>query len=309
MTVQAPPRSDRLLLAAFASLAVAALVTSLKFVAYWRTGSVALYSDALESIVNLATAAMAIYAVRVAQQPADGRHQFGHHKAEYFSAIIEGALIVVAAVLILREAWEAFVRPRALTNLPEGMAIGLVAGVINAGWSAFLIRWGGMQRSPALIAGGWHLLTDVATTVGVLLGLVLAMLGGWPWLDPVLAVIVALGILWVGWRIVAHSVAGLMDEAVAPETARRIQATIAANSAGALEVHDVRTRAAASACFIEFHMVVPGSMTVAASHAICDRLELALEQAVPGAQVVIHVEPEVEAKRPQPPQRQDSATG
>jgi cation diffusion facilitator family transporter len=297
VTGQAQPRPNKLLLAAFGSLAIAAIVTGLKFVAYWLTGSVALYSDALESIVNLATAAMAIYAVRLAQQPADRRHQFGHHKAEYFSAVIEGVLIVVAAVLILHEVWDTLQRPRALTALSEGMAVNALAAAINGGWSAFLIGWGGRQRSPALVAGGWHLLTDVATSLGVLVGLGVAAATGWQLLDPMLAAVVALSIVWVGWRLVRSSVGGLMDEAVTPETARRIQETIAANAAGAIEVHDVRTRAAGRACFIEFHLVVPGAMTVAASHAICDRLEAALEQAVPGAEVVIHVEPEMEAKR------------
>src|SRR5262249_53540229 len=151
MTGQAPPPSDKLLRVALGSMAVAAVVTSLKFVAYWLTGSVALYSDALESIVNLATAAMAIYAVRLAQRRADRRHQSGPYKAEYFSAVIEGVLIAVAAVLILQQAWDAFVRPRELAALPQGMAINALAAVLNGAWCAFLIVWGGRQRSPALV--------------------------------------------------------------------------------------------------------------------------------------------------------------
>ena len=285
------------MLAAFGSIAVAVAVTGLKLAAFWQTGSAALYSDALESVVNLATAAMALYAVRVAQQPADRRHQFGHHKAEYFSAVVEGVLIAVAALLILQEAWDAFVRPRTLGALTSGMALNALATAVNGVWGAFLIVWGGRQRSPALVAGGWHLLTDVATSLGVLLGLGLAALSGWHVLDPVLAAAVALNIIWVGWRLVRQSVGGLMDEAVPAETARRISEAIAANAGGAIEAHDVRTRAAGRASFIEFHLVVPGDMTVAASHAICDRLEIALQQAVPGAEVLIHVEPEKEAKR------------
>jgi cation diffusion facilitator family transporter len=290
-----PP--DRLVLAAFGSIAVAAAVMGLKFAAAWQTGSAALYSDAMESVVNLATAGMALYAVRLAQRPADRRHQFGHHKAEYFSAVVEGVLIAVAALLILQEAWDAFVRPRTLAALAEGMALNALATAFNSAWCAFLIVWGGRQRSPALVAGGWHLLTDVATSIGVLLGLGLAALSGWHVLDPVLAAAVALNIVWVGWRLVRESVGGLMDEAVPTETARRIREAIAANANGAIEAHDVRTRAAGRASFIEFHLVVPGDMTVAVSHAICDRLEVALREAVPGAEVVIHVEPEKEAKR------------
>jgi cation diffusion facilitator family transporter len=293
--------AERLKLAAFGSIAVAAGVGGLKFAAYWRTGSAALYSDALESIVNLVTALVALYAIHVAHQPADRRHQFGHYKAEYFSAVVEGVLIVVAALLILREAYDALVNPRALSDLTLGLGLSAVATAINAGWCAFLITWGRELRSPALVADGWHLLTDVATSVGVLAGLWLALLTGWHILDPALAAAVALNILWAGWRLVRESVGGLMDEAVAAEVGHRIRAVIAQNATGAIEAHDVRTRIAGHASFIEFHLVVPGAMTVATSHAICDRLEAALEQAVPGAQVVIHVEPEQEAKADRTP--------
>lgn len=288
---------DKLVLAALGSIVVSLAVLVLKLLAAWQTGSAALYSDAMESLVNLATAVMAFFAVRVARRPADRRHQFGHHKAEYFSAVLEGVLIAIAALLILQEAWDAFLRPRTLAALPAGMALNALATLLNAGWCAFLIIWGGRQRSPALVAGGWHLFTDVATSVGVLAGLGLAAFTGWQVLDPLLAALVALNIVWVGWRLVRESVGGLMDEAVPPEIARRIREAIAANSDGALEAHDVRTRAAGSVAFIEFHLVVPGDMTVATSHTICDRLEDALREAVPGAEVVIHVEPEMEAKR------------
>jgi cation diffusion facilitator family transporter len=289
--------ADKLKLAAIASIAVAVVVLALKYLAYWVTGSVALYSDALESIVNLVTAGIALYAIQVASRPADRRHQFGHHKAEYFSAVAEGVLIVVAALLILHEAYDAFVKPRTLEHLGAGLGLNAVATTINAVWCAFLIGWGRRQRSPALVADGWHLLTDVATSVGVLVGLALAALTGWHILDPALAAAVAVNILWAGWRLVRDSVGGLMDEAVAAEVGRRIRATIADNAEGAIEAHDVRTRMAGRVSFIEFHLVVPGDMTVSASHAICDRLEAALAEAVPGAEVLIHVEPENEAKR------------
>ncbi|MBX9588255.1 MAG: cation diffusion facilitator family transporter [Hyphomonadaceae bacterium] len=297
MTATSLQPADKLKLAALASIAVAAVVMGLKYLAYWWTGSVALYSDALESIVNLVTAAVALYTIHIASQPADRRHQFGHHKAEYFSAVIEGALIVVAALLILHEAYEVFLRPRALTDLAAGLGVNAVATVINAGWCTFLIRWGRRQRSPALVADGWHLLTDVFTSVGVLVGLALANLTGWQLLDPLLAALVALNILWAGWRLVRESVSGLMDEAVTSEVARRIRAVIAANAEGAIEAHDVKTRTAGRVTFIEFHLVVPGNMTVATSHQICNRLEAALTDAVHGAEVLIHVEPEDEAKQ------------
>jgi cation diffusion facilitator family transporter len=297
MTGSARPPADKLKFAALGSIAVAAGVIVLKFAAYWQTGSAALYSDALESIVNLVTAGIALYAIQVASRPADRRHQFGHHKAEYFSAVAEGVLIVVAALLILHEAYDAFVKPRSLSHLGAGLGLNAAATAINAVWCAFLIGWGRSQRSPALVADGWHLLTDVATSIGVLAGLALAALTGWHILDPALAAAVAVNILWAGWRLVRDSVGGLMDEAVAAEVARRIRETIADNAEGAIEAHDVRTRMAGRVSFIEFHLVVPGGMTVSASHVICDRLEAALAEAVPGAEVLIHVEPENEAKR------------
>jgi cation diffusion facilitator family transporter len=297
MTATSLQPAAKLKLAALVSIAIAAVVMGLKFLAYWRTGSAALYSDALESIVNLVTAAVALYTIHIAFQPADRRHQFGHHKAEYFSAVIEGVLIVVAALLILHEAYDAFVRPRTLNDLAAGLSLNAIATGINAAWCAFLIRWGRKQRSPALVADGWHLLTDVFTSVGVLIGLMLATLTGWQFLDPLLAALVALNILWAGWRLVRESVSGLMDEAVTAEVARRIREVIAANAEGAIEAHDVKTRTAGRVTFIEFHLVVPGSMTVATSHEICDRLEAALIEAVHGAEVLIHVEPEKEAKQ------------
>jgi cation diffusion facilitator family transporter len=298
MSLGFPTRTaDKLKLAAVTSIVVAAVVMGLKYLAYWVTGSVALYSDALESIVNLITAAVALYTIHVSAQPADRRHQFGHHKAEYFSAVLEGVLIVVAALLIFHEAYDAFLRPRALSEPAQGLAINAVATVINAGWSYFLLTWGRRQRSPALVADGWHLVTDVATSVGVLIGLGLAMLTGWQILDPALAALVGANILWAGWRLVRESVSGLMDEAVTVEVARHIRDVISSNAEGAIEAHDVKTRTAGRVTFIEFHLVVPGSMTVAASHVICDRIEQALQAAVHDAQVLIHVEPEEEAKQ------------
>jgi len=289
--------AEKLRLAAIASIAVAVVVLGLKYLAYWVTGSVALYSDALESIVNLITALVALYAIHVSAQPADRRHQFGHHKAEYFSAVIEGVLIVVAALLIFHEAYDAFRHPRTLSEPIRGLAINGLATIINAGWSYFLLTWGRKQRSPALVGDGWHLMTDVATSVGVLVGLSLSMLTGWQALDPALAVLVGANILWAGWRLVRESVSGLMDEAVAGDVARLIRKVISDNAQGAIEAHDVKTRAAGRVTFIEFHLVVPGTMTVAASHQICDRIEQALQASVHGAQVLIHVEPEEEAKQ------------
>src|SRR5215468_4575690 len=296
--LRASPRTaaERLELAAVASIGVALAVMALKYLAYWVTGSVALYSDALESIVNLITASVALYTIHVSAQPADRRHQFGHHKAEYFSAVLEGVLIVLAALLIAREAYDALITPRLLREPLLGLLINGAATLINAAWSYFLLTWGRRQRSPALVADGWHLLTDVATSVGVLAGLFLATITGWRVLDPALAAVVAINILWAGWRLMRDSISGLMDEAVTAEVARRIREVISNNAEGAIQAHDVKTRTAGRVTFIEFHLVVPGRMTVASSHQICDRIEDALADAIPGAEVLIHVEPEHKAK-------------
>ena len=281
---------------ATASIAVALLVMGIKYVAYWTTGSVALYSDALESIVNVVTAIAALVAIRISARPADRRHQFGHHKAEYFSAVLEGVLIIVAALLILHAAWGVFKEPHALTEPVAGLAINAVATVINAAWSWTLIHFGRNWRSPALVADGWHLFADVATSVGVIVGLALSVLTGWSVLDPALAALVALNILIAGWRLMRSSISGLMDEAVDGDIARRIRALISEHATGAIEAHDIRTRTAGRATFIDFHLVVPSAMSVADAHRICDRIESALEAQIDGAEIVIHVEPEGEAR-------------
>jgi cation diffusion facilitator family transporter len=282
--------------AALASAAVGVVVTALKFVAYWLTGSLALYSDALESIINVVAAACAFLAVRVAAQPADEDHPYGHHKAEYFSAVIEGALVIVAAVLILREAYHGILDPKPLDAPGLGLAVNGLATVINAAWAFALFRQGRTLRSPALIADARHIVADVVTSGGVLIGVGLVYATGTLVLDPVVAGLVALNILWSGWTMVRDSVNGLMDQAASPEMITRIRALISTHGEGALEAHDVRTRHAGSATFIDFHLVVPGEMTVEESHAICDRLEDAIESEIEGAVVVIHVEPGDKAK-------------
>jgi cation diffusion facilitator family transporter len=289
---------DRLQLRTIAALSVAigAFVLALKFLAWYVTGSVALYSDALESIVNVAAAIAALIAIRFSDKPADANHPYGHHKAEYFSVVIEGVLIVIAAISIFREAWLAFQAPRIFDEPASGLAINGLATAINAGWCWFLIRQGRARRSPALTADGRHLLTDVVTSVGVLAGLLLALATGIAVLDPILAALVALNILWSGWRMIRESVGGLMDEAVAPDTLERIRAAISVNANGAIEAHDLRTRTAGRATFIDFHLVVSGDMPVTRAHAICDQIEKALRAEVADALITIHVEPEDKAK-------------
>jgi cation diffusion facilitator family transporter len=272
-------------------------VLALKLVAYRLTGSIALLSDALESIVNVAASFAALVAIRVSQKPADQDHPYGHHKAEYFSAVAEGVLIVVAAGMILWEAWGAFVQPRGFELGPLGLGASLLASAINGGWAWLLIRTGRKRRSPALEADGRHLRTDVITSVGVLGGLALALVTGWPVLDPVIAVLIAFHILGSGWVLVRSSVSGLMDEALDAATLAGIRDVIAKHSEGAIQAHKLQTRMAGRATFIDFHLVVPGTMSVSQSHDICDRLERALRREVPGARVTIHVEPEHKAER------------
>ncbi|MBI1619862.1 cation diffusion facilitator family transporter [Aquamicrobium zhengzhouense] len=280
------------------SIIIAFAVMGLKFVAWRMTGSVALYSDALESIVNVIAASAAFWAISVSHKPADQDHQYGHHKAEYFSAVLEGVLIVVAALLILAEVWRSFEAYAPLEQAWEGIAVNGLAAGINAIWAFILIRAGHQHSSPALAADGRHIMTDVVTSVGVLAGLIGAVVTGWYALDPLLAMLVALNILYQGWKVITSSLDGLMDRAVAVEQHLHIRDVISANSKGALEVHDLKTRIAGRATFIEFHMVVDAQMTVGESHAICDRIEDALQLEIPSVRVVIHVEPEDEAKLP-----------
>ncbi|MFC4731587.1 cation diffusion facilitator family transporter [Salipiger abyssi] len=281
---------------AYGSVAVGLAVLAIKTLAWWLTGSVALLSDALESIVNVATALAALIALRIAAQPADADHPYGHHKAEYFSAVLEGVLIVVAAILILREAWNAWENPRVISEPWLGLGINLTASVLNGIWCWVLLRAGRELRSPALAADGRHLMTDVVSSVGVTAGVVLAVLTGWWWLDPALAALVALNILWSGWQVVRGSVGGLMDEAAPEDEIEQMRALISANAEGAVEAHDLRSRRAGRALFVEFHLVVPGEMSVDAAHEICDRIEAALHGAFEGSRVTIHVEPEHKAK-------------
>lgn len=281
---------------AIATIVVAFFVMGLKYAAYWKTGSVALYSDALESIVNVVTAVVALVAIRVSAMPPDRKHPFGHHKAEFFSAVLEGALIVLAAFLIFQEAYGAWLEPRALTEPAEGLAINAVAGAVNAGWASYLISRGKLWRSPALVAGGWHILTDVATSVGVLAGLILSLWTGITQIDPLLAALVGLNILWAGYHITSSSISSLMDEAASPTIDAQIRQAIQDSGDGAIQAHDIRTRHAGRATFIEFHLVVPGAMTVNEAHDICDRIEAAVRGRIEGSEIVIHVEPENKAK-------------
>ena len=278
------------------SILLGLAVLALKTLAWWLTGSVALLSDALESIVNVAAAIAALVAISVAQRPADQGHPYGHHKAEFISAVIEGVLIILAALLILHQAWGALQSPHVLEQPGLGLAINAFASVLNGLWCWVLIRQGRRRRSPALVADGKHLLTDVVSSMGVLVGIGLALATGWMILDPILAMLVGINILWSGWKVVTASVSGLMDEAVSDRALSEIRRIISDRAEGAIEAHDLRTRHAGRATFIDFHLVVDGQTTVAEAHDICDRIEAALKEHLPDAQITIHVEPEHKAK-------------
>jgi len=261
------------------------------------TGSIALLSDALESTVNVTTAIAALIAIRVAARPADANHPYGHHKAELLSAILEGVMIIIAALLIIREAYFGLLAPRVLDAPLEGLLLNGAASVINAFWCWILISQGRKRRSPALVADGRHLLTDVISSVGVIFGVLIAIISGWAILDPIMALIVAINILWSGWNVMRELMSGLLDEAIPEAILERIRETIAREATGAIEAHDLRTRTAGRASFVEFHLIVPGEMTVNAAHDICDRIEIALKDILEDCVVTIHVEPECKAKQ------------
>ena len=282
---------------AICSIFVGFVVLGVKALAYWMTGSVALLSDALESTVNVATAFAALIAIQVAAKPADANHPYGHNKAEFFSAVLEGVMIIVAALLILREAYRGFMEPVGLDAPIEGLLVNLGATVINGVWAWVLISRGRKRQSPALVADGKLLVTDVLTSVGVAVGVLLAVATGWWILDPALAVLVAVNILWSGSKIIKESLSGLMDEAVSEKTLSSIREIIAAEADGAMEAHDLRTRHAGSVIFIDFHLIVPGETTVFRAHEICDRIENGLRDALADARITIHVEPEHKSKQ------------
>lgn len=281
---------------AYASLAVGIVVLGLKGAAAYMTGSLALLSDALESVVNVVSAIVALAAVRLSARPADASLPYGYYKAETFSAVIIGVFIAMAAFVIFTKAYEGFFSPQAFVADPLGLGVSIFATVVNTGWAYTLVHLGRRERSGALVADGKHLFTDVASTVGVLAGVLLAAATGWVQLDAILAALVGVVVLWSGWELIKQNVVGLMDVAVDSKRLAQIRDLISANADGAIEAHDIRTRQAGRMTFVEFHLVVPGTMSVEAAHAICDRIEAKLREAATDTQITIHVEPEEKAK-------------
>ncbi|GAA3950536.1 cation diffusion facilitator family transporter [Gordonia caeni] len=271
----------------------AALVTiALKTAAWLITGSVGLLSDAAESVVNLVAAVVAFVALRIAARPADDDHQFGHAKSEYFSAVIEGVMIVVAAGVIIYSAVDRLIHPQELESIGLGLALSVVATMLNGAVAWLLLRVAREHRSITLEADGKHLLTDVWTTVGVVAGLVLVALTGWLPLDSIIAIAVAVNILVVGYLLIKRSTTGLMDGALAPVHQREIDAVLDGfRSDGTIDFHDVRTREAGATRFVQLHMLVPGEWSVQRGHDAVEEVEGALRAALDDLVVTVHLEP------------------
>jgi cation diffusion facilitator family transporter len=283
------------------SIAVGCLVFAGKMLAAEFSGSTALFSDALEALVNVASSVLALYALIIGAKPADEEHNYGHAKAELLSAIATGAMILLAAMLIFHRAALALWHPEGLEALGSGLGLGLAlnagAGGVNAIWGLVLRHFGRRDRSPALVADAQHLFSDVLTSAGIIAALLLADWLRMPRLDPIIALATAGQIAVMGWHTVMRSISGLLDEAPPLAITERIHQLVREHAGGAIEAHDLRIRQAGSSSFLEFHLVVPGEMTVDDAHAICDRIEEALKTEMQGAIITIHVEPPERAKK------------
>ena len=279
----------------FLSIAAAVATIALKAVAWLLTGSVGFLSDAAESIVNVVGALVALIAIRVSVRPPDDDHAYGHEKAEYLSAGAEGALILAAAVGI---AWVAVARlldPQPLSDVGVGVAVSAVAAGLNLIVATLLMRVGREQRSITLEADGRHLMTDVWTSIGVIVGVIAVLLTGWERLDPIIALLVALNIVRTGIQLLGRSAGGLMDHALGPAEQAEIQAVLDAHREDGVEFHALRTRQAGRRAFVSLHLLVPGAWTVQQGHDLAERVERDLRERLPYATVFTHVEPREDA--------------
>lgn len=276
---------------AWLSIAAAVATILLKGWAYLLTGSVGLLSDALESFVNLAGALMALAMLTVAARPPDEDHAYGHGKAEYFSVGLEGALILVAAASIAITAVDRLLHPRALEQVGVGLAVSVVASAINFAVAMVLMRAARAHRSATLEADAHHLLTDVWTSAGVLVGVGAVVLTGWQWLDPVVALAVAVNIVWTGSRIMYKSVSGLMDAALPEEDQRVLRALLQRYAEQGIEYHALRTRQSGARRFVSLHVLVPPEWSVQQGHDTLERIEADIRRALPPVTVFTHLEP------------------
>ena len=277
----------------FAALAIAAAVATmaLKFAGYALTGSVGLLSDAIESSAKLLTAIVALFAVWYAARPADRTHNYGHEKVEFFAAGIEGALVLVAAVSVAWISASRLFTPHELEGLTAGLVVSVVASAVNLAVGRHLIAVGRRTHSIALAADGRHLITDVVTSAGVVIGLILVGITGRDWLDPALGLLVALNIVWTGISLLRISVHGLMDRALPVAEELAVRDAITAALLPGETYHALRTRESGSRRFADFHLLVPGAMSVHGAHEAARRVEHAVEAAIPQLEVTIHVEP------------------
>jgi cation diffusion facilitator family transporter len=276
---------------AWVSIGAALLTIALKTVAWRITGSVGLLSDAAESLVNLVAAVVALVALTVAIRPPDKNHHYGHSKAEYFSAATEGLMIFVAAAVILFTSTQRFLNPQPLENVGIGLAVSVVASVVNGLVSVVLLRAGARHRSITLVADGKHLMTDVWTSVGVVVGVLLVGLTGWERLDPVVAFAVGLNILVTGSRLLRSASAGLMDVSLPKEDNETIRGVLARFTSKEVSWHRLQTREAGHRRFMQFDLLVPGTWTVQRGHDLVEDITDALMQEFPDIDVLCHVEP------------------
>ena len=274
------------------SIAAAVVTIGLKFGAYLLTGSVGLFSDAAESVVNLVAAVAALWALLYAARPPDEEHAFGHDKAEYFSSGLESALILIAAVWIGVTAWDRLMDPQPLQNVGIGLSVTLAAAALNGGVALVILRAGQRLRSITLRADAQHLLTDVWTSLGVVLGVLTAQLTGWLVLDPLIGLLVAANIVWTGVRLLRDTVQGLLDRALPPEDLQAINKVLSRYEKEGTRFHALRTRASGPRRFVSMHVLVPGRWTVQEGHNLSERIETDLAEALQGnSTFFIHIEP------------------
>jgi cation diffusion facilitator family transporter len=278
---------------ALLSIATSIATLALKFGAYFLTGSVSLWSDAVEAFVNLAAGLVALGAVTLAEQPADENHAYGHDKAEYFSSGVEGALILFAAIAIIWSAVNRLLHPVPLERLGLGLLVSLLAAAMNFTTARIMLKVAKQHDSITIEADAKHLLTDVWTSAGIGAGLLVVLYAPqWSLLDPLMAIAVGLHIVVTGISLMRRSADGLMDVALPPEEIRRAETLIGAELPAGVTFHALRTRKAGARRFLEFHLLVPGTMTVDESHELCDRIEASLMRHLARSHVTIHVEPQ-----------------
>ncbi len=291
-TLDKPIQRTQLTRFAWLSIAVALFTIGLKTTAYLITGSVGLLSDALESIVNLVGGVLALVMLTIAARAADKEHTYGHSKAEYFSSGIEGTLILIAAASIIYTAVERILNPQPLEQIGVGLLVSVGASLANLAVSIILQRAGKRHNSISLTSNGKHLMTDVWTSGGVVMGVGAVAITGWQILDSLVAILVAVNIIWTGVGIVRQSVAGLMDSSLSAKDLAAIDQVLAKYKNKDLEIHALRTRQSAAVKFISMHALVPGDWTVTKGHELISKIESDLKNALPDCAVIIHLEPQ-----------------